>query len=269
MSLVLWKRLSARPAARRLAAAVRSLWVMALVLAWSPASAAVFVGSGLGDLKPEERVTVAQPNPVQLLFEFRTKGAPNLQGGKQLKPDVVAAVKASGLFSDVSDGPTPNGAILNVVIDDVVTPEEMQAATTKGAITGATLFIAGSNIREHYTCVIDYLPNPTAQKITRKAEHSIVMQMGLINSIPTDAVKVDGGIKGAVSVMTRQIVANPLNALGADPAFAPAPLVEPAATAAPAAPAAEPAVAPTPAEAAPPVAAPVETPKPQAEGGRS
>lgn len=267
MSLGMCKRLSARPAVRRFVAAMQSLLVVAVVLACSPASAAVFVGSSLSDLKPEERVTVAQPGPVQLLFEFRTKGAPNLQGGKQLKPDVVAAVKASGLFSEVSDGPTPNGAILNVVIDDVVTPAETQAAATKGAITGATLFIAGSNIREHYTCVIDYLPSPAAQKITRTAEHSIVVQMGLINSVPTDAVKVDGGIKGAVAVMTRQIVANPLNALGADPAFAPTVLANPAALA-PAAPLASEA-APAPTVASPSDAPPAEAPKPQTEAVRS
>lgn len=237
-----------------------------LTLASSPVSAAVFVGSGLTDLKPEEKVTISQPKPVQLLFEFRTKGSPNLQGGKQLRPDVIAAVKASGLFSEVSEGPTENGAILNIVIDDVVTPQEMQAAATKGAVTGATLFIAGSNIREHYTCVIDYLPNPSAAKITRTAEHSIVVQMGLINSVPTDAVKVDGGIKGAVAAMTRQIVANPLNAVGADPAFSPTVLVDPAATVAATPAAAEP--APAQAVVSPPETAPAEAPKPPVEAVR-
>jgi hypothetical protein len=266
----MWKRLLAWPVARGFAtgAQARGLAVVAVfLLAASPVSAAVFVGSGLTDLKAEEKVTVAQPKPVQLLFEFRTKGAPNLQGAKQLKPDVIATVKASGLFSEVSEGSTENGAILNIVIDDVVTPDEMKEATTKGAVTGATLFIAGTNIREHYTCVIDYMPNPAAQKITRKAEHSIVMQMGLINSVPTDAVKVDGGIKGAVAVMTRQIVANPLNAIGADPAFAPTVLVDPAA----AAPAALPAPEPTPAPAAgsPTGPAPAEAPKPPTEAVRS
>jgi hypothetical protein len=185
------------------------------------ASAAVFVDATLGDVKPDQKVVVAHPQPVQLLFQFRTKGSPNMQGTKELKPQVLDAVKASGLFSDVSEAPVASGAILNVVIDNVLDSAEQSAAAGQGFATGATLGIAGSTVREHYTCNIDYVGAPDAPKITRRATHLLLVQMGLIHSgTPDNAVKVDGGIKGGVAVMTRQIVANPLNAIASDPAFA-------------------------------------------------
>jgi len=217
------------------------------VAAGQRASAAAFVDAGLGDVAAEKKVVVANPQPVQLLFQFDTKGAPNLQATKFVKQVVVDTVKASGVFSEVSEGPTANGAILNVVIDNVVDDAEMKAAVGSGFATGLTLGLAGTTARDHYNCTVEYVGGPSAAKITRTAQHAILIQLGLINSTPPNAVKVEGGTKGAVFTMTRQIVANPLNALAADPAFSsaggPAPPVETATS--PAAPATESAV-PTP-----------------------
>jgi hypothetical protein len=207
----------------------------------APAASAVFVDATLGDVKPEQKVVVAHPQPVQLLFQFKTKGSPNAQVTKQIKPDVLTAVKDSGLFSDVGEGPAAGGAVLNVVIDDVVTPEEMKAAEGKGFATGLTLGLAGTTIREHYVATLDYIPAVDAPKITRTAEHFLVIQLGLIKSAPTNVIKTEGGVKGALALMTHQIVANPLNALASDPGFTPG-----AATAASASPPTPPA-APTPA----------------------
>ncbi|HEY2356197.1 MAG TPA: hypothetical protein VGH86_02010 [Phenylobacterium sp.] len=210
------------------------LAIMAMALTASPAAAAVFVDATLGDVKPEQKVTVAHPQPVQLLFQFRTKGSPNMQATKALKPQVVDAVKASGLFSEVSDAPVANGAMLNVVIDNVVDPAEQSAAAGQGFATGATLGIAGSTVREHYTSSLDYVSGPDAPKITRTAIHFLFVQLGLLHAgTPENAVKVDGGLKGGVAVVTRQIVSVPLNALAGDPAFAPAAVASQPAAASP------------------------------------
>ena len=203
------------------------------------AAAGSFVDATLGDVKAEDKVVVLHPQPVQLLFQFHTKGAPNARATKELKDKVVETVKASGLFSDVSDSATANGAILNIVLDDVVDPGEMADAEGKGFVTGATFFIAGSTVKEHYLCTVDYVASPTAPKITRTARHAVVMQIGLINSTPQNVVKA-ASIKEAIYTMTRQIVANPLNAIAADPGFqgAPTPTVTtltPASTTVPAA----------------------------------
>jgi hypothetical protein len=245
-------------------------WIRALLLAIvlavggaQAAAAAAFVDASLPDVPADKKVSVAHPQPVQLLFQFRTKGAPNMAATKLVKQTVFDTVKASGAFSSVSEDPAPSGAVLNVVIDNVVDPGEMKAAAANGVKTGATLFIAGSTVRDHYQATLDYIGGPTAPKLTRTAQHAILTQMGLINSAPDNAVKVEGGVKGAVLTMARQIVSNPLNDLAGDPGFAPTPdapaaptpsATPPSATPPPADPAA-PAPAPTPPVAQPTPAA--------------
>jgi hypothetical protein len=236
-----------------------ALMLAAIVVAMTggAALAATFVDASLPDVAAEKRVVIAKPQPVQLLFQFQTKGAPNAQATKFVKQTVVDAVKASGLFSDVSEGPAPNGAVLNVVIDNVVEPGDMSAAAGKGVVTGATLFIAGSTIQEHYKATVEYVGGPTALKISRTAQHSIYSQMGLINSPPPNGVKAEGGIKGAVFTMARQIVSNPLNDLASDPGFALSSTPEAAASTPPVSPTPDAATLATPAESAPSAAPPL------------
>lgn len=210
-----------KSAARRLCLALAATLAMASA---TPGRAASFVDASLPDVAADKRVVVAHPQPVQLLFQFETKGTPNARATAELKPAVLNAVRESGVFSEVADGPVENGAILNIVIDNAMSPSDLHHAEGAGFATGATLFIAGSTTRDHYICTIDYIGGPDAPKITRKAEHSVLFQMGLINSTPANAVKVPGGLREAVSIMTRQIVSNPLNELASDPGFvAPAP----------------------------------------------
>lgn len=232
------------------------LWMAGLAVAFGTlavaglASAAVYVDAGTTDLKPEDKVVVAHPQPVQLLFEFQTKGAPNARATKFLKSHVVDTVKASGLFSDVSDAATANGAIVSVVINNVINPEELRAAEGKGFVTGATFFVAGSNVRDSYICTIDYVAGPHSAKITRTAHHAVITQMGLINSPPVGAVKI-GSMNDAVFTMARQIVANPLNAIAGDPGFQPAPTAPMPAPQAQPAPTVDPVQPATPASPAP------------------
>jgi hypothetical protein len=249
-------------------------WMACLVIALAlvghaaPAAAAAYVDAATTDVKPEDKVVVAHPQPVQLLFQFKTKGAPNGRATKYLMDQVTDTVKASGLFSDVSTAPVANGAVLSIVIDNVVDPGEMSAAAGKGFVTGATFFVAGTTVKDHYLCTVEYVGGPTAAKITRTATHAVYTQMGLINSPPPNAVKI-GGMKEAVLTMTRQIVANPLNAVATDPAFqGAAPSASPMTPAAPAvaastsAPAASTATTPTtpPTTTAPATPAPMVSP---------
>jgi hypothetical protein len=200
------------------------IWILAAIVAAGvaaasgPARAAEYIGSSLTDVKPEDKAVVGNPQPVQVLIQFQTKGAPNGRATKYVKQQVLDTVKASGLFSDVSEAPTANGAILSVVINNVAAPKDLQEAEAKGFVTGATFFIAGNNVADYYDCTVDYVAGPSATKITRNAHHSLITQVGLINKPPTGAVKV-GAIKDAVFMMVRQIVSNPLNEIGKDPAF--------------------------------------------------
>ncbi|QUD86424.1 hypothetical protein [Phenylobacterium montanum] len=233
------------------------LAMLALALFAGAARAGAFVDAALPDLKPEQKVAVKTPQPVQLLFQFQTKGAPNAKATKFVQQQVVDTVKSSGLFSEVSDAPTANGALLSVTINDAPSPQEMDEAKAKGFVTGATFFVVGSTVREDYICTIDYVPGPNAPKISASAKHAIYIQLGMINSAPPNAVKVDGGTRGAVMTMVRQIVSNPLNVVAADPGFQPAAAASTPATPAIPAPVATPDQAPAaPAQQAAPTTTP-------------
>jgi hypothetical protein len=203
---------------RTLAWACAACFAVGLSLPTQQASAAAYLDAALGDVKPADKVVVAHPQPVQLLFQFETKGAPNARATKFLKDHVVQTVKDSGLFSEVGDAPTANGAVLSVIINDSPSQDDMSAAASKGFVTGLTFFVAGSTVREPYLCTVEYLPGAGAAKITRSATHAVYIQLGLINSPPDGAIKI-GSTTDAVFAMERQIVSNPLNAIAADPGF--------------------------------------------------
>ena len=69
-------------------------------LAPRPAGAAEYVGAETPDVKAEDRAVVAHPQPVQVIFQFKTKGAPNARATKMIKSQVLDVIKASGDFSD-------------------------------------------------------------------------------------------------------------------------------------------------------------------------
>jgi hypothetical protein len=219
------------------------LAALALLASAGPSSAAAFVDAGVPDIKAGDWVKVARPQPVQLLFQFQTKGAPNGRATTFLKQTVVDTVKNSGLFSEVDETPVANGAVLNIVINNVVDPKQLQEAEGKGAVTGATMFLAGNSVRDSYVCTVDYVAGPNAPTITKTAHHGVIVQIGIINSTPTNAVKV-GSTKDAVFTMARECVSNPLNEIAADPGFQ-------ASASTPQAPA-----SPSPPETTPPPAAP-------------
>ncbi len=236
-------RLTARGAVAWIA---RAFVALALIGWAGTASAAMYIGAGLTEVKAEDRAVVAHPQPVQLLFVFQTKGAPNAAATKFVKQMVTDTVKASGAFSEVSDAPTSNGAILSVVINNVVAPKDMSDAEGKGVLVGATFFIAGTNVVDHYIGSVDFVGGPTSPKISKSAQQILITQIGLINSAPQNAVKV-GGIKPALAALVNQIVGNPLNDVAKDPGFQMADNAGAAASTAAAAPttAAAPPVTPT------------------------
>lgn len=230
----------------------------------APARAAMYVDSGLTDLKPEQMAKVTDPQPVQLVFQFQTKEKPNGRATKYVKDKVFEAVRQSGLFSEVTETPAANGAVLTVTLDNI--PQE--GAASKGFVTGLTFGLKSSVVTDYYVCTVEYQPPAGAPKIVKTANHSIHTVIGL-SGAAVDGTKAPS-IKEAVYTMTRQIVSNAVNSVGADPAFpgsqglgvqavsnteaAPAPV--PAVETTPAAPAAEPAPA-APAQDAAPQPAPV------------
>jgi hypothetical protein len=85
---------------RTLSRAAFAVALLAPSTAWAGAYLDI---SGIHELQPQERLAIANPQPVQILFQFQTNGAPNGRATGVLKKMVTDDVKASGLFSDVGD----------------------------------------------------------------------------------------------------------------------------------------------------------------------
>jgi hypothetical protein len=235
---------------KRLGALVAQLicaFVLTLSLAGA-ANAASYLDPKLTDLKPEEKVVVAKPQPVQLVFQFQTNGAANARAAKYLKKSVTETITASGAFSEVSETPVAGGAILSITINNY---GDAKAAAGSGFVTGLTFGLKGTTVVDNYTCTAEYLPGLTGAKLTREVHHALITTLGA-TSAPEGGIKVKNATEGVMTV-TKQVVSHAVNDLAGDPGFAiaaaPAPILAPAPTLSPA-----PATAPT--EATPPAVAP-------------
>lgn len=182
------------------------------------AAPAVYLDAGLKEVAAADWVRIADPKPVQLIFQFQTKGAPNARATKMLKDEVTQAVRNSGLFSDVVEGPTPNGAILSITINEAVTPADMRDYEAQGFLTGFTFGLVASDASERYDCTAEFVRNPTADKLTRTQSQTLYFEMGLTKSAPPHATRMDNA-KQAVITLARQLASNALNDLAGDPAF--------------------------------------------------
>lgn len=192
----------------------RALCAIALATLLS-GCASFYVDNSLHDLSQGEKVQIANPQPVQMLFDFQTKGAHNGAATDLVKSKVVAAVQNSGLFSQVSPDPVPGGALLNVVINNVPLSDD---AFVKGFATGFTFGLIGSTVGDGYICTVDYLPDVSAPKISKSMRDAIYTSMGATAEAPEHAQKVSNANE-ALEIMVRQIMANTLNELAKDSYF--------------------------------------------------
>jgi hypothetical protein len=176
--------------------------------------ASSYVDTALKDVPPEKMKKVQNPKPVQLLFEFQTRGASNARATDSLKTKVTELVKNSGLFSQVESAPVSNGAIISVIVNNVPLTDN---AAAKGFATGLSFGLAGNTVTDGYICTVDYIADANTPKISKTVRHAIHTTVGN-TSAPPNAVKSDS-IQDAVSTMLRQIVTNGLNDVATDPSF--------------------------------------------------
>jgi hypothetical protein len=173
-----------------------------------------YVDTALKDIPAEKLKKVETPKPVQLLFEFQSKGGSNPTATTQLKPQVVEIVKKTGLFSDVSDAPTAKGSVLSIVVNNVPLTDD---AASKGFVTGLTFGLAGSAVTDGYICTVSYIADNDTPKISKTVRHAIHTTLGA-KGAPANAVK-SASIQDAIDTMLRQIVTNGVNDVATDPSF--------------------------------------------------
>lgn len=166
-----------------------------------------------GEVPPESIQKPLEPKPVQLLFEFQSKGAASTRVTDVLMPKVQDVVQKSGMFSQVAAAPVPGGALLNVVINHVP-PED---AASKGFATGLTFGAAGNYVDDQYICTASYVSAQGAPTIIKEEHHTIYTAIGNVTP-PSDSIKMENGDE-AVYTMTRQIVSHALRDLSLDRNF--------------------------------------------------
>lgn len=118
-------------------------------------SAKMYVDPALPVVVKAEVMPTAQPRPVQVLFEFRTKGKANARATGEIRPRIVAVAAESGLFSTVSSNADTagDGGVLKVVIDNVAITDN---AAAKGFGTGLTFGLVGSMVTDGYVATATY-----------------------------------------------------------------------------------------------------------------
>ncbi|RTL34836.1 MAG: hypothetical protein EKK53_25325 [Burkholderiales bacterium] len=156
----------------------------------------------------------AAPGPVQLLFEFQTKGVRNAKATEMLQERVIAQVKASGLFTDVGASTVPSGASLSITLNNVPMSDD---AFSKGFLTGLTLGLAGTQVGDGYVCTASYRAPGSSAPVVKQARHAIYTTLGATGG-PSNAVKMPDH-KEAAFQMTTQVVSNVLNDLSQDASF--------------------------------------------------
>lgn len=156
----------------------------------------------------------ATPAPVQLLFDFQTKGVANAQATAMLRDRVIAQVKSSGLFSDVSPTAVPSGAMLAITLNNVPMSDD---AFSKGFVTGLTFGLAGSQVSDGYVCTASYRAAKDSAPIVKQVRHAIHTTMGAA-ATPGNATKMPS-LQEAAFQMTTQAVSNLLNDVSQDASF--------------------------------------------------
>lgn len=196
--------------------AVTSLVLLAgaVLIASHPAAAAPYVDRTLGDLPPEQRVRVAEPAPVQLLYTFQTNGEPNGRAANHTRARIAEAVRASGLFASVSNEPVPGGAVLSITLNNVF---DRGAATRRGIRTGLTFGLAGTTVTDHYEVTFEFLPREQSATFRSSVSHAIHTTIGRERA-PENGIRARN-LNEAIGTVIRQSVAHGLNRLALEQAF--------------------------------------------------
>ena len=157
-------------------------------------SAKSFVDPVLPKASKADVAAVASPQPVQALFEFRSKGVANAAATQMLNDSVYGALRSSGIFSEVSTTPVTGGRRLVITIDNVPITNDSDAMA-KGFGTGLTFGLVGTMVTDGYACEATYTgANGEASKLSyRHAIHTTIGNAsgppGIEGKTPNEAAK--------------------------------------------------------------------------------
>jgi hypothetical protein len=145
-------------------------------------SAKSYIDSTLPQASRQDVAAIPHPQPVQLLYEFRTRGTANARATDESSSHVYAVAGESGLFSEVSKAPVADGHRLTIVIDNVpITSED--DAKAKGFGTGLTFGLVGTMVTDGYVCEATYTA-PGLEPVKLKFNHALHTTIGNASGPP-------------------------------------------------------------------------------------
>ncbi|KAF0812325.1 hypothetical protein IGB42_03315 [Andreprevotia sp. IGB-42] len=174
----------------------------------------VYVDTATKEIPVAEFTKPATPKPVQVVFEFQTKGVPNPAATDYLKGQVLDQAIASGLFEVKATSADKGTGLLNITLNNIPLTDD---AAAKGFATGLTFGLAGTAVTDGYVCTVSYLPAAQSDAVQGTSRHAIHTVIGNAKA-PENAVK-SASIDIAIRTMTREILSNAFNALSKDDKF--------------------------------------------------
>lgn len=188
--------------------------VLSLASFTAPAQAAkIYVDNKLGWVKPEDKVQIAAPQPVQLVIDFQTDGVSNAKAIKEVKPMIVKYLQQTALFSTLSDTPVPGGALLTVRFNNIVDKK----AAGKGFKAGLTFGLAATQVADNYDVDLALVPASGQEPIRTSLKHAIILTIGK-KADPTLGTEYKKA-KEAVEVMVGQSVEHGAHTLARQDGF--------------------------------------------------
>lgn len=157
-----------------------------------------YVDPALPLVSKSQLVAPSDPKPVQVLFEFRTKGNANAAATNAMRPRVVAVASESGVFAGVSSDSSVPGGLFKFVIDNVPGTDD---AVAKGIGTGLTFGLAGSLVTDLYLATASYVNEGRRTEVT--LQHALHSTVGNKSGPPgLSAVSMADGVNQVVDQLT-------------------------------------------------------------------
>lgn len=140
------------------------------------------------DLKP-----VVTKQPVQLFFEYQTKGTTNAKVTELVRPMLIDTMTKSALFSDVVVSPAAYERQLFITINNFPVTKD---ASTKGFMTGLTFGLAGTMVTDGFMLTAIYKA-PGNGEVKHSYQHALHSTIGNASGPAglTPVINADRGIR--------------------------------------------------------------------------
>jgi hypothetical protein len=140
----------------------------------------MYLDPTLPKVAKSDLATATAPQPIQVLYEFQTKGSANARATNITRDKVMATAGESGLFTTISADPQDNQRRLTIVINNVPITQD---GASKGFGVGLTLGLVGTMVTDGYECTA-VLSVPGAEAVKFQYTHAIHSTIGNASGPP-------------------------------------------------------------------------------------